>query len=184
MGNFRVDVSPIAAGSINKAAVIIYPDAKWLKEQVYSTKKGADGKMEKSTAGLISASEYDQIMKNGISYVTDSANMTNSVYMSSYQSPLQSYVDYLDTKNQPYVYTDPLNSNYSFSIEKNKLGTGDYITSFKYPVWNSNTKEYVFETVSDNVTNYGQNMEQARFQAMDLMEKYKQINKSSYNGSR
>ena len=129
MGNFRVDVSPIAAGSINKAAVIIYPDAKWLKEQVYSTKKGADGKMEKSTAGLISASEYDQIMKNGISYVTDSANMTNSVYMSSYQSPLQSYVDYLDTKNQPYVYTDPLNSNYSFSIEKNKLGTWDYITS-------------------------------------------------------
>jgi hypothetical protein len=27
-------------------------------------------------------------------------------------------------------------------------------------------------------------MEQARFQAMDLMEKYKQINKGSYNGSR
>jgi hypothetical protein len=184
MGNFRVDVSPIAAGSINKAAVIIYPDAKWLKEQVYSTKKGADGKMEKSSAGLISATEYDEIMKNGVSYITDSANMTNSVYMSSYQSPLQSYVDYLDTKGQAYVYTDPLNSNYSFSIEKNKLGTGDYITSFQYPVWNSNTKEYVFETVSDNVTNYGQNMEQARFQAMDLMEKYKQINKGSYNGSR
>jgi hypothetical protein len=180
MGNFRVDVSPIAAGSINKAAVVIYPDAAWLKSQVYT--KNKEG--VKTSPGLISAAEYDQIMKNGVSYVTDAGNMTNSVYMSAYQSPLQSYVDYLDTKGQAYTYSDPLNSNYSFSIEKNKLGTGDYITSFKYPVWNSNTKKYDFEVARDNITNYGQGMEQARFQAMDLIEKYKQINKSSFNGNR
>jgi hypothetical protein len=180
MGNFRVDVSPIAAGSINKSAVIIYPDAAWLKGQVYT--KNKEG--VKTKPGLISATEYDQIMKNGVSYVTDSGNMTNSVYMSAYQTPLESYVDYLDTKGQAYVYTDPLSSNYSFSIEKNKLGTGDYITTFKYPVWNNSTKKYDFETARDNVTNYGQGMEQARFQAMDLIEKYKQINKSSYNGNR
>jgi len=180
MGNFRVDVSPIAAGSVNKAAVVIYPDAAWLKGQVYT--KNKDG--VKTKPGLISATEYDQIMKNGVSYVTDSKNMTNSVYMSAYQSPLQSYVDYLDTKGQAYTYTDPLSSNYSFSIEKNKLGTGDYITTFRYPVWNSNTKKYDFEVARDNITNYGQGMEEARFKAMDVIEKYKQINKSTYNGNR
>ena len=151
-----------------------------MKTQVYT--KNKEG--VKTTPGLISATEYDQIMKNGVSYVTDSKNMTNSVYASAYQSPLQSYVDYLDTKGDAYTYTDPLSSNYSFSIEKNKLGTGDYITTFRYPVWNKVDKKYDFKTVRDNVSNYGQGLEKTRFDAMDLIEKYKQINKSVYNGNR
>jgi len=175
MGNFRVGVSPIAAGSMGKAAVIIYPDAAWLKKQVYTT----DQKGNRTSAGIISTTDYEDILKNGVSYITDSGNMSNAMYKSAYQTPLQSYVDYYGS----YTYKDPTNSNYTFKIEKNNIGTGDYKTTMTYPRWNPSKNAYDNVIISDNMTNYGANLEVARGQAFDLFDQYKDFNKQIYNGN-
>jgi hypothetical protein len=172
MGNFRLGVAPIAIGSLNKAAIIIHPDAEWLKGQVKSGAKGTG-------AGLITAAEYEMIMKNGISYITNSSDMTNSMYTNSFQSPLASYVDYYKS----YSYTDPTNPNYKFTINKNRLGVGDYSVTIGAPMWNPNTKAYEYKKVTDNVTTYGANLEDARDMLINEFALTKEQNKLLYNGN-
>ena len=172
MGNFRLGVAPIAIGSLNKAAIIIHPDAEWLKGQVKSGAKGTG-------PGLITAAEYEMIMKNGISYITNSSDMTNSMYTNSFQSPLASYVDYYKS----YSYTDPTNPNYKFTFNKNRLGAGDYSVTLGSPIWNPNTKEYVYKKVTDNVTTYGANLEDARDMLINEFANTKEQNKLLYNGN-
>jgi hypothetical protein len=171
MGNFRVGVAPVAIGSLNKSAVIIHPDATWLKQYVKTGKEG-------SGTGLLSQGEYNMILKNGISYITDASNMSNTMYKSSFQSPLQSYVDYYGS----YTYTDPTNQNYKYTIKKNALGTGDYTTVAGFPLWNPDEGKYVYKKVMDNTTSYGGNLEASRDMMMEQFNQYKEFNKQLFNG--
>jgi hypothetical protein len=59
--------------------------------------------------------------------------MNSSMYKSSYQSPIESYVDYHDKYELNSIGGDPMKS---FKVEKNKLGTGDYIVTMTYPQYN------------------------------------------------
>ena len=172
MGNFRIGVSPIAIGSMNKAAIIIHPDAEWLKDYVKSGKEGTG-------TGLISADEYNYILQNGISYITDSKDMTNTMYKSAFQSPLQSYVDQVGS----YTYSDPRNENYKFTIEKNKLGTGDYTTSTSFPLWNPEKGKYEYETEVENTSNLGTNLESTRDMMPDQFDAIMDLNKQLSNGN-
>jgi hypothetical protein len=173
MGNFRLGVAPVATGSLNKAAIIIYPDGEWLKKQVKSGKEGTG-------AGLITAAEYDKIMKNGISYITNSSDMTNSLYTNAFQSPLASYVDYYEK----YSYSDPSNPNYKFTISKNKLGGGgDYSVTTGFPLWNPTEGKYEYQKVTDNITTYGANLEDARDMLINQFSLTKEQNKLLYNGN-
>jgi hypothetical protein len=172
MGNFRIGVSPIAIGSMNKAAIIIHPDAEWLKDYV---KSGKDG----TGTGLINAAEYNYILKNGISYITDAKDMTNSMYKTAFQSPLQSYVDHFGS----YTYSDPRNENYKFTIEKNKLGTGDYTTSTSFPLWNPEKGKYEYETEVENTSNLGTNLESTRDMMPDQFDAIMDLNKQLSNGN-
>jgi hypothetical protein len=119
------------------------------------------------------------ILKNGISYITDANNMSNTMYKSSFQSPLQSYVDYYGS----YTYSDPTNENYKFTIKKNKLGTGDYTTIMAYPYWNHEENKYEYTKTVDNVTSYGANLETARDMMMEEFNSIKELNKQLYNGT-
>lgn len=130
MGNFRFGVSPIAMGNMKKAAIIIYPDMEWLKGQVYKEKDG-----KKDGPGTISSAEYNKIAKHGIAMIMDANKMNNSFYRNAYSSPLQSVVDY----NKGYTYTDPLRSDWSFSITPNEGVGGGYYTTTKYTLYNPNT---------------------------------------------
>jgi len=172
MGNFRIGVAPVAIGKLDKSAIIIHPDAEWLKAYVKTGKEGTG-------TGLISQDEYNMIMKNGISYITDANTMTNSMYKSAFQSPLQSYVDYYGS----YTYTDPTNENYKFTIQKNKLGTGDYTTIAGFPLWNPEENKYVYNKVVDNTTSYGGNLEASREMMMAQFNQYKEFNKQLFNGN-
>lgn len=172
MGNFRIGVSPIAIGSMNKAAIIIHPDADWLKNYVKSGKEGTG-------TGLINADEYNYILKNGISYITDAKDMTNSMYKTAFQSPLQSYVDYFGS----YTLTDSRNENYKFTIEKNKLGTGDYTTSTSFPLWNPQKGKYEYETEVENTSNLGTNLESTRDMMPDQFDAIMDLNKQLSNGN-
>jgi D-ribose pyranose/furanose isomerase RbsD len=168
MGNFRIGVAPVATGSLSKAAIIIHPDAEWLKGLVKSNTK----------PGLITAEEYNKIIQNGISYITNSNDMTNSLYTNAFQSPLQSYVDYYGS----YTYSDPANPNYKFSINKNKLGGGDYTITKGYNLWNPNKNKYEYQKVTVNTTNFGANLEAERDMVIDELLQYKMLNKQLKNG--
>jgi hypothetical protein len=175
MGNFTVGVSPIALNSNSKAAVIIKPDAEWLKGYVYTTK---DGKA--TSAGIISQDQYNAIMQNGISYITDANNLSSDLYTRSYQSPLQSYVDYYGS----YKYHDPANPDYSFEIQKSKTGTNDYMVKANIPLYNPDTGETVMTPIADNASNMGSNLEQIRFSTVTgMFDKYKDLNKQLKNGN-
>jgi len=176
MGNFTVGVSPIALNSNSKAAVIIKPDAEWLKGYVYS--KNKDGDI--TSGGIISQEQYNSIMQNGISYITDANNLSSDLYTRSYQSPLQSYVDYYGS----YKYHDPANPDYSLEIKKSKTGTNDYITKAQVPLYNPYTGETVLTDISENGYTLGSNLESFRFGTVtDKFDQYKQFNIQLKNGN-
>lgn len=168
MKNFKIGVAPIAAGSINKAAMVIYPDMEWLKNQVYTK----DEKGNIKSGGIISINQYNAIAKNGISFITDSKNLSNDLYTRAFKSPLASYVDYYGS----YSYSDPADPNYNLKITKNKIGTGDYTTQISYPLWNPEKGAYEMQTVINNTTTYGANLENIRPQANDFWGKAKNFN--------
>ena len=175
MGNFRVGASSMALNSNSKGAVIIHPDSEWLKNYVYSTNK--EGKP--TSAGVITQEQYNSILKNGISYITDANNLSNDLYTRSYQSPLQSYVDYYKS----YTYKDPADSRYNFKIEKNTIGTGDYIINAELPVYDPNTGTTKMVSMIDNTTTFGSNLEQFRDNfSKEMVPKYKSFNKQNFNG--
>jgi len=52
----------------------------------------------------------------------------------------------------------------------------------KYPVWNPEENKYEIESITDNMSVYGSNLEEARYSAIDIFDHYKQLNKQIYNG--
>jgi len=176
MSQYQISVSPIANGNMNTSAVVIRPDMEWLKSQVYTTNE----KGVRSSAGVISADQYDYIGKHGINWMTSANNMSNQMYTSAFQSPLASYVDSRGTEG--YTYTDPLDPRYQYKITKSESGN-DYNTMLTVPMYNPNTKTYESVNIFDNTTIQGENLEENRYQAVtEGVEYYKQLNKETYNG--
>ena len=176
MSQYQISVSPAAAGTTAKGAIIVRPDMEWLKTQVYSTTGGM-----RSGAGIISADEYANIAKNGINYMTDGTNMTNQMYTAAFQSPLASYVD-----SQPietgYTYTDPVDSRYQYKITKSESGDG-YNTMLTVPLWDPNKKIYESLPIYDNTTIQGENLDENRDIGITKgFDYYKNLNKETYNG--
>jgi len=149
LGKFDLTVSPIAAGSSTKGAIIIKPDAAWLKKYVSTS--------DKTQNNLLTQQQYNYILKNGISYIMDNKKMKNAMYKQSFQSPLQSYIE--SSKNG-YVMTniggDPMKS---LRITKNTLGTGDYVTTITYPLYNPTTKTFKQEQYTSYVGFMGANID-------------------------
>lgn len=173
MGNFTVGVSPIALNSNSKAAVIIKPDSEWLKNYVYTTNK--DGQ---KSAGIISQEQYNAIMQNGISYITDASNLSSDLYTRSYQSPLQSYIDY----HGSYTYHDPANPDYALEIKKSKT-SNEYLSKITVPLYNPYTGETVMTDVSENNYTLGSNLENFRFSTVSQkFPQYMELNKQLKNG--
>lgn len=138
LSTFKLQVAPIAGGSGNLSAVIIKPNVEWIKANTATVNK--DGKP--TSPGLFRPDQADAILKNGISYVMSNKKMNSSMYKSSYQSPIEAYVDYFDKYEINSIGGDPMKS---FQVTKNKLGTGDYIVKITYPVYNP--EKGIFEKV-------------------------------------
>lgn len=132
ISTFKLKVSPIAGGSGDLSAVIIYPNVEWIKANTAKTKT-VNGKVVVTEPGLLMPSQAQAALKNGISYMMDGKKMNSSMYKSSYQSPIEAYVDYHDKYELNSIGGDPMKS---FKVEKNKLGTGDYIVTMTYPQYN------------------------------------------------
>jgi hypothetical protein len=150
LGKFDLKVSPIAAGSSNKSAVIIKPNKEWL-DQYLST--AGDGKTPNN---LLSADIYNMILKNGISFITDSKKMKSSMYRNAYKTPLEAYVDnHEEGYRLENIGGDPYKS---YIITKNKLGTGDYTTEMTWGVYDPVEKVMSRESFVSNASFQGKNL--------------------------
>jgi hypothetical protein len=125
MGNFKIQVAPVAAGDSKKAAIVITPDAEWLKGLVYPVDKEGNP----TGAGVISETMYNSIVQNGISMIMDSDKMKNTMYKNAYSTPFKASLD----AGQKYTYVDPLNPDRTLFIEPSKLGIGGYDVTGSYP---------------------------------------------------
>lgn len=171
VGVFEMAVAPIATGTNKRSAIIIKPSAEWLKQYVSTNKEGNNN--------LLNQAEYKNILENGINIMTNSDKMTNTMYKSAFKDPLSSYVD---TKGS-YTYTDPTNPRYKMDITRNQFGTGDYTTKITYPVWDVNKNAYVDRSITDNVTQFGNNLTNMRNEVIyDFFDKAKLQNQYITNG--
>lgn len=153
---FKLSTAVIAAGDANKAAIIIRPSAKFL-EQFRATNADGDNK-------ILDKEEYDDILKNGLSIITNSNNLKNPLYEENFKDPLAITVD--NSPNQTYTYTDPFDTRYQFQIQKNMLGTGDYSITTKYPVWDPNIGDFRDMSTTDNTLTAGNNLSNMRLQTL------------------
>jgi hypothetical protein len=143
MGNFKLQVAPIAGGNINKAAIIITPDAEWLKQYVIKT--DSKGKPVAGGGGILTQNQYEYAINNGISYIMDSKDMSNTMYVNSYSSPLKAQIDATGVYN----YNDPKDPNKNFSMTPSKFGTGGYDVKVSYPIYYPSTGQIKYETVTN-----------------------------------
>lgn len=141
MGNFKLQVAPIAGGNINKSAIVITPDGEWLKGFVYKTNE----KGTPTSPGIISQKQYDYIMSNGISYIMDAKDMTNAMYTNAFSSPLKAQIDAAGSYN----YSDPKDPNMNFTIIPSEFGTGGYDVKVSYPVYLPNSGKTVYESITN-----------------------------------
>lgn len=170
VGVFEMGVSPIATGSLKRSAVVIKPTAEWLKQYV-STNKDQNN-------NLLTTEEYNNILANGINVMTNSSNMKNDLYQSSFKDPLASYVD----ASGKYEYSDPTNNMYKFSITKNELGLGDYTLTTTYPIWNPEKGKYEMMSTTQNSVVSGNNLSLQRDnQIFDFFDIVKQTNEDLLN---
>jgi hypothetical protein len=169
MDMFEVAVSPIAANQAGKSAVTFYPSAAWLKQY-----RGD----EKGTDNLLSQSEYSDAVRNGITFFMDGEKLENDLYKNSFSSPLAAYVEGVG----PYKYQDPRDPRKSFAVEKNTLGTGDFIVTTQAPIYNPSTRSYDLKIIRNNVGVLGTNLETFRQQTIDSWDYLNQYNSDIYNG--
>jgi hypothetical protein len=169
MGMFEVAVSPIAANQAGKSAVTFYPSAAWLKQY----KGGEEGE-----GNLLSEGDYKNAVANGITFFMDGNKLENDLYKNSFSSPLAAYVESVG----PYKYQDPRDPRRTFTVEKNNLGTGDFIVTNTVPLYNPNKKSYELKTIRNNVGVLGTNLETFRQQTIDSWDYATQYNSDMYNG--
>jgi|LakMenEpi03Aug12_release.lakeMendotaPanAssembly.Ray.scaffolds.fasta_scaffold00211_107 hypothetical protein len=155
LGAFELKVSPIAGGSDRMAAVRIIPNLEWIKAN--TAKLNSKGGI--SEPGLFTPNEAAAIAKHGITYFMNNKKMNSNMYKQSYQSPMESYVETFGKYELNSIGGDPMKS---FKVEKNTLGTGDYITTVTYPLFNPDTGKLEKQVYRNNVGFTGQNLENLR----------------------
>jgi len=164
--NFKMSSQAIASGKADKGAMILYPDADWLKNYL-KTEKGA---------GLIEIDDYNNILTNGISIVSNSNNWSNGLYTSSYLDPLQSIVE---SNPNGYEWNDDY-GNINLKIKKNDFGTGDYSTTSTYRLLNHETGEYYNSIQENNTQTLGSNLSQVLTDKLYDSERVRQYNNTGY----
>jgi hypothetical protein len=166
---FTLKAQNIAAGSPDKGAMIIMPDQKWL-EQYKSSKEGEDN--------LLTATEYNAILQNGLTVVSDLNNFSNTAMTSTYKTALESIVDYNG------FYEESVPGAGTFKVEKGGQGVSGYVTSTEFKYWNPNKGEWDPTSIAyDSFLPKDRNLEQYREEQMNQLYEVDAINTGLFNGA-
>jgi hypothetical protein len=166
---FTLDASGMALSDPSKAAMIIRPDAKWLTQFKSTGEEGNNN--------LLTADEYNAILQNGISVISDKGNFSNPAMGSTYKTPLENIVDYTG------FYEESVPGAGTFRIEKPKNVNGNYITSTKLQVWSPQESRFLENIVYDDFTPKDRNLELYRETEIDRLNQIRKANNVLYNGT-
>jgi len=171
--NFKLSAQNVAGGNANKGAMILVPDAEWLKKYVSSDKD--------QVGNLLTQAEYKNILTNGITVISDSGDFKNGLFTSSNMTPLASHIDYHGSYSEKSPYD---RTGYTgFTIEKNNFGTSDYTVSGFMREWNPVKREYVNIPIpTQSIGTLGNNVDQIREEYQQLFRELNAQNMALYNG--
>ena len=168
LSQFDLTVSPIAGGKNGKAAIIIKPNKEFLDKYKSTDKEGKNN--------LLNQTQYNYLMKHGLSFIMDDKKMHSTMYKQSYTSPLQAYVDQMKKYELKNIGGDPRKS---YTIVPNNLGTGDYTTIITYPKYDPEKGIMTTEKYVSNIGFQGSLLESNRdeiinnyFDNVDMMNTY------------
>ena len=165
---FTLKAQNVAFGDPTKGAMVIMPDQKWL-EQFKSTG-------DKQDNNLLTTAEYNAILQNGISVVSNTDNFNNQAMSSLVKSPIEQIVDYNG------FYEEGVPGAGTFRVEKGRPGTSDYITSTQMQVWDPNKGRWKENIVYDNFAPKNRNLPLYREEQMNLLYSLRKDNDMLYNG--
>ena len=170
---FRLAAQPIAHNKAGKGAMIVYPDAAWLKEHTYTT--DSDGK--KKGVGIISEDQANYILENGISFVSDTKNWNNGLFQSTYTTPFEATVNY----NESVKVDDPNDASGANFITFSKDDVmGGYKYDFGYKVWDPASGKYVPTVRTGRGITSGVELEQKREQAFNYWPQVDEMNNENF----
>jgi hypothetical protein len=171
LSQFELRVSPIAAGNSKLGAITIVPNKEWLDQYKSSNATKSNN--------LLSIDDYNKALTNGLTFVMDNNKLNNTtMYKQSFSSPIASYVDSFDKYELKNIGGD---SNKSYTIEKNELGTGDYITTVTFPEFDPVKGTIVKKTYRSNDVMQGGYLESNRDQVLNWLNEVDDNNNYLYN---
>jgi hypothetical protein len=171
LSQFELRVSPIAAGNSKLAAVTIIPNKEWLAEYKSTN--------DKTPNNLLTSEEYTKALTHGLTFVMDNSKLNNvTMYKQSYSSPIASYVESFKKYELKNIGGD---SNKSYTIEKNELGTGDYITTVTFPEFDPVKGTIVKKTYRSNDVMQGGYLETNRDQILNWFNEVDDNNNYLFN---
>jgi len=144
---FVVGVSPLAGEDAGKAAIQFRLPEEYLKK----FKPDSDGN------GVMSQTTYDNMIKNGITIITDAKNLSNvTLFKNSYKTPEQIRIE--RSGGEGVTYTDPTVPGFSVNYKINTLNPSALKVTTTFPTYDPNTKSIVYKQQVDPLTNMGVNL--------------------------
>jgi hypothetical protein len=176
---FRLAAQPLAQNKAGKGAMVIYPDAEWLKKHIYT--ESGTGETYKKGTGIISSDLARYIAENGISMTADENKWNNNVYQMTKTTPFEAHVNY---SKKPVIVDDPNDDSNMNNISFKKddiLGGYSYELNFKQ--WDPQNNKYILKTVTDNVST-GLDLENIRTEAPLYWQTTTKSNNELFNSNK
>lgn len=174
---FRLAAQALAQNKPGKGAMVVYPDATWLKKHTYT--ESGEGDKYKRSAGIISAKMANYIAQNGISFIADDKKWNNGLFKATAVTPLESHVNY---NEEPVTIYDPSDDDQmnSITFEKDPI-MGGYKASLVFKSYIPELNKYVLSEpeVIEGIPN-GADLERVREDAIYKWELAKIMNNEIY----
>jgi hypothetical protein len=147
IGRFIAGVSPFGGEDVGKAAVVLRLPEDYLKK----FKPDSDGQ------GIMSMESYNDMVKNGITIITDAKNLAGvTMFKNSYKTPEQIRID--KAGGDGVTYTDPRYPGYSINYKTNPLEPSQVTVTSMFQEYDPNSKKTVQMSDVDNMANMGNNL--------------------------
>lgn len=147
IGRFIAGVSPFGGEDVGKAAVQLRLPEDYLKK----FKPDSDGK------GIMTMDAYNEMLKNGITIITDAKNLSNvTIFKNSYKTPEQIRIE--KAGGDGVTYDDPRYPGYSINYKINPLEPSQITVTSTFQEYDPNSKKMVQLQDVDNMANMGNNL--------------------------
>ena len=176
---FRLAAQPLAQNKAGKGAMVIYPDAEWLKKHIYT--ESGTGETYKKGTGIISSDLARYIAENGISITADENKWNNNVYQMTKTTPFEAHVNY---SKKPVIVDDPNDDSgmNNISFKKDDI-LGGYSYELNFKQWDPQNNKYILKTVNDNIST-GLDLENIRTEAPLYWQTTTKSNNELFNSNK